>query len=107
MTIIRAVRPALAIEVSLACIGCTTSPPATPEIEAALAQIADQCGLQRSALTLAAEYELHVQPSPDDTYESVSCALGKIDADRRLRNLNMGFVGNEAPEEIEPNAQTH
>ena len=99
-------RAALFAAVTFACAGCAT--PAEPsQVEAALGRIADQCGLQRSVFEVSPSNDLYFRPDPDDTYESVSCALEKSHADTRLRILNMGFVGNEDPAENESNAQAN
>ena len=64
--------------------------------EAELARIADHCGLPRSSLRLAAGAELHIRPPPDARYQSIDCLMRELRNSRVVRNLPMGFVGNEA-----------
>ena len=62
--------------------------------QAALNAIADDCKLARSAFQMASSDELHFQPDPASTFESVDCALVRLKAVRGFGK--MGFVGNEA-----------
>jgi hypothetical protein len=83
----------------IASVGCTepsaqTRDPRTQRLEA-LSQIAEQCQLPASTFRLIEDQELRVVPSPDTPYERVDCALQRIRSNPLLRNIPMGFVGNE------------
>jgi hypothetical protein len=60
-----------------------------------LASIADGCGLPARALLLDGTGRLRIQPSPDERYEALDCALTRLKASGLLRRMPMGFVGNE------------
>jgi hypothetical protein len=73
---------------------------------AELTRIADACGLPRASLTLHAG-QVRFQPPLDARYEAVDCALTRLRQSGLVRDIPMGFVGNEAPEVKADNAQTH
>jgi hypothetical protein len=74
--------------------------------EAELTRIADACSLPRASLTLDAG-RVRFQPPLDARYEAVDCALTRLRQSGLVRDIPMGFVGNEAPEVKADNAQTH
>lgn len=72
----------------------------------AAAQVADNsktaavieraCGLKKGTITVSGD-EIRLQPSPDEAYENVDCALERL---KKAGLGKLGFVGNEA----DPNA---
>jgi hypothetical protein len=85
-----------AISSALALLSCGNAGSIT---QANLDAISDKCGLKRSALTLVGADELRFQPSANESYDAVACALDAI-AKVKYPNVKMGFIGNEqfAPE---------
>jgi hypothetical protein len=90
----RTVVPMLVIFALSGCKGSVQQPTSLhDQRQAALNQIADKCGLPRTALELFGDDELRFQPPSTANYESVECALREVPkADLHVR---MGFVGNE------------
>ena len=62
------------------------------ERQEAIDAIVAHCHLPNTFFQLRGD-ELHLQPSIDEKYERVDCALAEV---KRLQVTNMGFVGNEA-----------
>ena len=94
------IRRSLLLSLLTVCAGCAAPPAPAPSLReqrlASLHRIAVQCGLPDSALKLEGEDQLHVQPPPDASYDSVDCVLTALrKADLPLK---MGFVGNEVYE---------
>jgi hypothetical protein len=87
------------------------TPPAKPDIRAerlaALDRIAEECRISRDVFELVGDNELRFRPRPDESYERVDCALTKLRETGPMRNVQMGFVGNEALSPKAANAQAH
>ncbi len=60
------------------------------------ARIESECGLKKGTITVSGD-QIRLQPSPDQAYEKVDCALERLN---KAGLGNLGFVGNEA----DPNA---
>ena len=60
------------------------------------ARIEHDCGLQKGTITISGD-QVRLQPSPNEAYERVDCALGQLN---KAGVGKLGFVGNEA----DPNA---
>jgi len=66
--------------------------------EAAL--IESECGLKKGTITAIGD-QIRLQPSPDEGYKNVDCAIGRLN---KADLGKLGFVGNEAA--TEASAQT-
>jgi hypothetical protein len=63
------------------------------ERRARLDEIARGCGFPVETLKLVGREDLHIQPPPDASYESLDCLLTRL---KRVDfPLKMGFVGSE------------
>jgi hypothetical protein len=60
------------------------------------ARIESECGLKKGTITVSGD-EVRLQPSPDEAYDHVDCALTRLN---KAGLGKLGFVGNEA----DPNA---
>lgn len=81
-------------------ISCSTPPRdwslMTPaEQRQAIAKISERCNWPVDRFEILEGGELTLQPHPDDSYDSVDCALREL----RPVNAKLGFIGNEAPAE--------
>ncbi len=56
------------------------------------ARIESECGLKKGTITVSGD-QIRLQPSPDQAYEKVDCALERLN---KAGLGNLGFVGNEA-----------
>ncbi|HEU0098415.1 MAG TPA: hypothetical protein VFQ67_06520 [Allosphingosinicella sp.] len=82
-----------------ACAGCSQTPAAPTtrqERLAVLHGIAARCGFPDSVLKLDGDDDLHIQPAPDSSYESVDCLIKAVK--EAGLPVKLGFVGNEAYE---------
>jgi hypothetical protein len=61
-----------------------------------VARIEGECGLKKGTITVTGD-EIRFQPSPDEAYDRVDCALTKLNKSGLGK---LGFVGNE----MDPNA---
>jgi hypothetical protein len=59
-----------------------------------LAGIEKRCGVAVGTLRLSGE-ELSIQPSPDEEYENLACALRELEKSELAAHVKLGFVGNE------------
>jgi len=80
-----------AISSALALLSCGNARGTT---QADLDAISNKCGLTRSALILVSADELRFQPSANESYDAVACALDAI-VKAKYPNLKMGTIGNE------------
>jgi hypothetical protein len=82
------------------CCACAGNPPGPEQLRAQrLAKLDDItriCRLPPSIFKLVGFEELHIQPSPDEDYERLDCALSELK--KSGIPLKIGFVGNEAYE---------
>ena len=82
----------LVLFLSLASLG---APPALAQITKKAEQAASiesECSLKKGTITVSGE-EIHLQPSPNEAYEHVDCAIEKLN---KAGLGKLGFVGNEA-----------
>jgi hypothetical protein len=93
--------PLLLAAAALPCAACGTRALAPEEVraerETALRQIAAKCGLPRSAFHLATDETLRFRPPADASYQSVDCGLAELRKRDLLKDMPLGFVGNEMP----------
>lgn len=82
----------------LAAVGSAPAPAQVTDKAAQAAIIESGCGLKKGTITITGE-KVQFQPSPDEPYEHVECALARLEK-AGLVSLPIGFVGNEA----DPNA---
>jgi len=79
------------------CCACSAKPSGPEGTRAErlvrLDDISRKCGLPKSIFKLVGTDELHIQPSPDEKYERVDCALSELR--KSDLPLKIGFVGNE------------
>ncbi|MEA3009855.1 MAG: hypothetical protein QOJ91_1547 [Sphingomonadales bacterium] len=94
------IRLAVAIGCGALCCSCTKLPASPGNLRtqglARLGEISRKCGLPASVFKLIGTDELHIQPSPDEKYERLDCAL--IELKNANLPLKLGFVGNETYE---------
>lgn len=64
-----------------------------------VARIESECGLKSGTITITGD-QIQLQPSLDEAYENVDCALTRLN---QAGFGKLGFVGNE----IDPNAVLH
>ena len=73
----------------------STDQPAS-EKRIVLDRIAAECSLPSTTFVLVEDAEIRIQPGPDANFESVDCALRRVREADLVKDLPMGFVGNEA-----------
>ena len=64
-----------------------------PQKQEAIRSISNKCAFPTDRIQIVGATEIRFRPQPDDSYETVDCALSEL---KRYYGYDMGFVGNEA-----------